>query len=232
MIVEDEVLIADLIERYLSERGHQVVAKAISFEEGVEQYRISQPDLVLIDICLSGDKTGIDLAGHINRQQHQAPFIFLTSQVDRRHIELAKQTSPAGYLAKPVQRGSLYATIEIAVHTQGPAVPSLADIVLFESGTHHRLPPAQITYLEANHIYVHIYTSGGNRFVHRSSLTDLLDRLPAENFLQTHRSFAVNLQHIRAWDKQQLFLGDKAVPLSRSRRKEVLTRLERMAARG
>ena len=98
LIVEDEIIIADTIKRYLQKQGHEVVGTAISYEEATEIYKKEQPDIALLDIRLSGSKTGIDVAHFIQEQNDATPFIFLSSQLDSRSINAAKQTYPSGYL--------------------------------------------------------------------------------------------------------------------------------------
>jgi len=107
LIVEDEVIIADTIKRYLTQNGHQVVGNAISYQEAESIYIEKKPDLVLLDIRLSGTKTGIDVAYFIQQQTDPKPFIFLSSQLDSRSLNSAKETFPAGYLSKPIQKNTL-----------------------------------------------------------------------------------------------------------------------------
>lgn len=227
LIVEDEVLIAHTIERYLTQRGHEVVGTAICYEEAQELYAQMKPDIALLDIRLSGTKSGLDVANFIQSQTQSSPFIFLTSQVDSRTIHAAKHTMPAGYLPKPIRKESLYATMEIAMFQHQIREQSQPCLQLINGSKQIKLPLEEILYLEADHVYVKFALANGKKILHRSSLKDFADQLPAAQFVQTHRSFIVNLPKISAWDAQQVFVGEKAIPLSRSKRKDVLEMLER-----
>lgn len=115
LIVEDEILIADNIKRFLTKKGYDVVGIAISYEEAVQLYEQKNPDISLVDIRLNGIKSGIDFADFLQVQKKSKPFIYLTSQFDRKNIQRAKQTYPAAYLPKPVHKESLSVAIEMAL---------------------------------------------------------------------------------------------------------------------
>jgi two-component system, LytTR family, response regulator LytT len=67
----------------------------------------------LLDINLGEDQTGVDLGGYIH-QNHQIPFIYITSYSDADTLAGVKQTFPSGFLLKPYDAKLLQATIEIA----------------------------------------------------------------------------------------------------------------------
>ena len=226
LIVEDEILIADNVSRYLIKKGYQVVGIAISFEEAVALFIQESPDIVLLDIKLSGPKTGIDFAHFIQKQSVVKPFIFLTSQMDTNNINNAKNTFPAGYLSKPIQKESLYASIEIAMHKNSFKKEEFITIPLFDGQKNHIIPISDILYLEADHIYSQVYISGDKQIIQRSPLKNLLDQLPSELFIQTHRSFAINIDQVKGYDNDHIYIRNSTIPISRSRKKEVLTMLQ------
>lgn len=225
LIVEDEVLIADNMGRYLTKKGHQVVGYAISYEEAETLYLQEDPDIVLLDIRLNGPKTGIDFAEFIQQQPNPKPFIFLTSQVDANNINNAKKTFPAGYLSKPIQKESLFACIEITMHKYEATQEEELTIALYDGTKNYVVSVKDILYLQVEHVYVQVHILGENYIIQRSPLKDLLEKLPPELFLQSHRSFAFNIKQISHWDTENIYIQDKAIPVSRSRRKEIFSKL-------
>lgn len=223
LIVEDEVLISDMIARYLNKMGHEVIGQALSYEEATQLYTETKPDIALLDIRLNGAKTGIDVAQFIQEQTPPIPFIYLTSQLDSRSINQAKETFPEGYLSKPIQKESLYTTIEMAMHRSQQRLPKKKEptIQLNNGIKPLEVPIKDILYLQADHIYVKIHIAGMRPVLQRCALKELLERLPAQQFVQTHRSFAINIKQVSHWDSQSIYLNDLVLPLSRSRRKTV-----------
>ena len=115
LIVEDEPLIAEDIAQGLEKNEFLVSAVVYSKEDAIEQLNINLPDMVLLDINLSGELSGIEIAEKINTQ-YNIPFIFITSYSDKQTLEKAKFTEPSGYIVKPFNEASLYSTIEIALY--------------------------------------------------------------------------------------------------------------------
>ncbi len=114
LIVEDEPLIAKNIGMYLNNNDYEVAAISFDPEDAIFQLKRHTPDLAILDINLESEQDGIDIAYFINRH-HFIPFIYLTSYSDKDTIDRAKKTNPAGFIVKPFNEKTLYATIEIAL---------------------------------------------------------------------------------------------------------------------
>ena len=120
LIVEDELIIARDIERQLLSLGHRPVGVATSGDEAISMAAALQPQLVLMDIHLSGEMDGIEAALAI-KARTLTPIIFLTAYTTADVIDRAKLAEPAGYLIKPFEPVALRTTIEIAMHNHGLA---------------------------------------------------------------------------------------------------------------
>ncbi|GEM_PF-1191690 len=114
MIVEDEPIIAMEIKATLDGLGYDVTAVVTSGEEAVEKASECTLDIMLIDITLSGEISGIDAINRI-REKYDIPFVFLTAHTDEKVFRSAIETKPYGYLVKPVGKSELYTTIETAL---------------------------------------------------------------------------------------------------------------------
>jgi len=115
LIVEDEPLIAEDIAQWLERNDFFVSAVVYSKEDAMQQLNFNLPDIVLLDINLNGEMSGIEIAEKINTV-YNIPFIFITSYSDKQTLEKAKYTEPSGYIVKPFNEASLYSTIEIALY--------------------------------------------------------------------------------------------------------------------
>jgi two-component system sensor histidine kinase UhpB len=115
LIVEDQLIIALDLELILKNLGYEVAGIVNTGEESVEFVKNSKPDLVLMDIMLSGDIDGIAAAEVIHKTL-DVPIIYLTAHSDEKSLERAHLTGPYGYIVKPIQERELYTSIEIALH--------------------------------------------------------------------------------------------------------------------
>ena len=77
-------------------------------------------------------------------------------------------------------------------------------------------------FIQSEHVYVKVFRKGVEYILHRSTLKDILSKLPQDQFIQTHRSFVVNLKKIKSWDSNSIYIDQYEIPMSRSKKKEVL----------
>ncbi|MBO2011586.1 sigma 54-interacting transcriptional regulator [Hymenobacter negativus] len=112
LIVEDEFVIANGLRRILEKEGYQVTGIAVSVAKAQTLVAEQRPDIVLLDIFLKGEETGIDLAHWLKEQD--IPFVFLSANLTDSVLEEAKVTEPYGFLNKPFRERDVLSTLEIA----------------------------------------------------------------------------------------------------------------------
>ncbi|MFZ3168275.1 MAG: response regulator [Candidatus Methanoperedens sp.] len=115
LIVEDEIIIAEGIQRKLKAMGYDVPEIVSSGEEAIKKIKENNPDLVLMDIVIQGKMDGIETAGQIH-SLFDIPVVYLTAYADEKTLQRAKITEPFGYLIKPFKERELQITIEIALY--------------------------------------------------------------------------------------------------------------------
>jgi CheY-like chemotaxis protein len=114
LLVEDEFLIARLLQRNLKLLGYEMVELVSSGEEALERVKEEKPDVIVMDIRLAGELNGIEAAKEI-RQFCATPIIFLSGYSDRETIARANQVEPLAFLIKPISPDDITAVIEIAL---------------------------------------------------------------------------------------------------------------------
>lgn len=106
MIVEDEAITALMMEFELRNYGFQICKKAATGIKAIAAAKSENPDLILMDIQLSGEMSGIDAAKEI-KTIRDIPVIFITGYPDQDIRNRAMAVNPAGYLIKPFQIAEL-----------------------------------------------------------------------------------------------------------------------------
>lgn len=114
LIVEDEAIVRADVEEYLKSFGYRIAASVASGEEAKRQATQTRPDLVLMDIMLSGKVDGIEAGKYIQRKL-RIPVVFVTAHGDEPTLERAKLNAPFGYVLKPFNERELRTAIEIAI---------------------------------------------------------------------------------------------------------------------
>jgi CheY-like chemotaxis protein len=101
LIVEDEGIIAIHLMEFLEREGYQVPEPVSSGEEAVERCGDHpRPDLIMMDVSLSGLIDGIVATNRI-RERYQIPVIILTANSDDKTGKMIQDLVPEGYLVKP-----------------------------------------------------------------------------------------------------------------------------------
>ena len=115
MVVEDEPLVAFDNETMLQDAGYEVVATVDSFADAAAVIRRDPLDLVLTDLSLAGEGTGIDVARAAAARG--IPVLFVTGNCTAEAQALA-----VGCLAKPYSERVLLGTLAaVDQHLQGRA---------------------------------------------------------------------------------------------------------------
>ncbi len=118
LIVEDEYLIALHTEQVLTDLGQEVKGIALSGEEGIEMAEALRPDVIVMDIILNGELSGIEAAEEIQRR-HGIPFIFLTGNLDKKHMVRIEKLDHYGFITKPADPGAFKLAVKLAVSKTG-----------------------------------------------------------------------------------------------------------------
>jgi diguanylate cyclase (GGDEF)-like protein/PAS domain S-box-containing protein len=118
LIVEDEKIIALDLLRRLERFGYEVVGTAMNADEAYAIVEEQRPDLVLMDVMLSGSADGIAIAGELRRRFGSA-IVFITAFADAATLEGARSAEPFGYILKPFKERELFTTIDLALYKSG-----------------------------------------------------------------------------------------------------------------
>lgn len=242
LVVEDESIVSKDIQNSLKKLGYNVVGAANNGEDAIALAREHHPDLVLMDIMLKGDMSGID-AADVVRKEINIPVIFLTAYADESTLAKAKITEPYGYILKPFKEIDLHSSIEMAIYKHKKVseikkerdfLYSLVenkegskDILFVKSNSRLvKVNTNDIFYIEALKDYVVINTELTRYTIH-STMKDIEKRLAPNEFMRVHRSFIVRVDKIVAIENHNLVLekDKKSIPIGGSYKDELLQRL-------
>lgn len=241
LVVEDEAIVAKDISVCLEKIGYEVIATFSKGEKALTFLEDNSPDLVLMDIMLAGDISGIDASARI-KKDYDIPVVFLTAYADEKTISRAKITEPYGYIIKPFKEIDLRTSIEMALYkykkekeklagieTSGFNKPSPISTEYIYVKSNSKLVKVQnsnILFVEALKDYVIIYTNS-DRFTIHSTMKDIEKKLPAETFMRVHRSYILNLKKIKSLDSSLVVLeeSDKKIPIGGSYKEQLFKKL-------
>lgn len=240
-IVEDEIIVAKDLESILKSNGYEVVGISDSAEDFLKKIDEANPDIILMDIMLKGEMSGIEAAKKI-REQYDLPVIFLTAYGDEKTVEKAKDSFPYGYIIKPFRERELITTIEIALNKYKADVDLKKERdLLYNIATSkdeqdcifvradyrlNKINFKDIYYVEALKDYVVINTNDNMYTVH-STMKEMQKILPAKDFVRVHRSYIVRIDKIYSIKYPDIVIEGKmkVIPIGGLYRKELYKRL-------
>ena len=109
LIVDDEPKLVHLVREVLSAVGFEVLA-ACSGEQAIEMAALEQPDLILLDIVLTGSQNGYEVARRL-REFSDIPIIMLTAKVRESDKLCGFDAGADDYITKPFSSKELLARI-------------------------------------------------------------------------------------------------------------------------
>ncbi|WP_299046421.1 response regulator [uncultured Tateyamaria sp.] len=113
MIIEDEAIIAMDLEALVAECGHAVTGIARTRSAAVDLGRRTPPDLILADIQLADDSSGIDAVRDLLADLGDVPVIFITAFPER--LLTGDRPEPAFLITKPFSEPQVRTAISQAM---------------------------------------------------------------------------------------------------------------------
>jgi len=211
VVVDDEQGAIDVLSSYISKT--QKLSLLTSFRDPVaalEYLQVEQVDVLFVDINMP-DLSGLKLARLISGRGVQV--IFCTAYAE--HAVESYEIPATDYLLKPVPFDRFLAAVaKLVPETAASDDPAEEQPRLFiKSGSRiHPVDTAEIHYLEKDGHYI-VFHLGSKQLLSRMSIAEALDMLPAEGFLQVHRSFIVALEHLDLIQNQFVTIGKREIPI-------------------
>lgn len=241
LVVEDENIVAKDLSKRLEKMGYNVVGIAGTGEKAIEKAFESEPDLILMDIMLKGDMTGIEAAKTI-KEEIEVPVIFLTAYADESTLDKAKMAEPHGYILKPFKEIDIQSNIEMALHKfeKEKSIKAERDMLfsvynkrgnnyvfIKSGGKYVKLRNEDILFIEALKDYV-VFNTVNEQITLHSTMKDIVKKLSDEQFFRIHRSYIIQTDKIKEISSTGLMLEGykKQLPIGGSYKTKLFELLE------
>jgi two-component system LytT family response regulator/two-component system response regulator LytT len=239
LVVDDEPLACEELAYLLREFPEvEVVATAANGLEALKLIEEHEPDLVFLDVQMPG-LDGMGVIRQVREKKLPLPHFVLATAYDQYAVE-AFRLEATDYLLKPVNKERLAETMERvrrAFQDRQRAAPIVPQPVrphrtklLVKSGSRNFIVDAQdVIYATINNGLITIVTTALEGYSNYRTIEELQASLDPETFWRVHRSYLVNINHIKEvipWFKSsyQLRMDDKRqteIPVSRVQTKRL-----------
>lgn len=229
LIVEDEILVATDIQESLESLGYTVQGIADTGLKAIEAVQKELPDLILMDINLKGEMTGIDAAKLITKD-NDVPIIYLTANTDLDTVNKAKVALPYGYIIKPFNDKDLQTNIEIAIFKfandlklkmeseQFNTFFDLKDhgksqIIVHADKGLEKVNINDVYFIEKDHnqTIIHLFE---DEVVTKRTFSEITGLFPKKYFIQVSKYFVINALKVFAVKYPEVIMADKMTVIS------------------
>lgn len=215
--------ICNIINNFAIEKDYDIHCVGFSSSADLLKYD-KYFDLYILDYQLKGQKTdGIMLAEKIRKMYANAEIAFATSFHEIVYDKkLLTEIGIKGFLRKPVRTDELEYLIDQLIESD----LKNNRILLKKNGIIESIIVKDIMYVEAYQRGIRLQIQNDSKeYVY--SLAYIMEKLPEELFVQSHRSFIVNMEYIEKFDSKDIYLTDgSSVPLSKYQIKDFRKKYE------
>ncbi|MCW5899331.1 MAG: response regulator transcription factor [Flavobacteriales bacterium] len=217
IIVDDEPAARARVARLLEqEPAIDLLGECGSGPEALERVRDRRPDLLFLDVQMPG-MNGFEVMEHLHRENGgtPVPFVVFITAHDQYALK-AFDVNAVDYLLKPFDDDRLFASVEkakrfIEMRQSTKLTGKLMDLVrehmhanhefterfiIREKGREYTVRTDDIVYLKAEGNYLSLQLKD-RHFLHRMTMNAVETDLDPARFLRIHRSYIVNLAHVR-----------------------------------
>lgn len=237
LIVDDEPLARELIKSYVAKlENFEIVAECSDAMKALNVLRAKTVDLIFMDIQMP-QITGIEF---LKTLKH-APKVIITTAY-REYALDGFELDVVDYLLKPITFERFLKSVnkfyqmnqddvQLVASQGGEKGPDEMFIYVKENKKVIKIYLSEIKYIEGLSEYVQIYTDK-RKVIVKTSLTQMEEKLPAEQFLRIHKSYIISVNKIEAFTANTIEIQNKELPIGRSYKNVVLNLLNFSGAVG
>lgn len=237
LIVDDEPLAHKVLEGYCENIDYVEIAghcyDGISTLNFLNKYKV---DVVLLDIQMP-DLTGIEL---LDTLKNNAPKVIFTTAYSEYAMQSFNYDQVVDYLHKPIrltrfikalERLKRVLKLEADFNTSTFNAPTSLDtsntdfISIKDNKTIYRISYSDIKYVQSWGNYLKFFLMDQNIKVVRKTIKTVESELSSHHFLRIHKSYIVNINHVKAIEGNQIKFEDQKLPIGKSYQVNVKKRI-------
>lgn len=215
--IDDEPMALEKIKSYIQKISYlELVAACDSPADAIQIMSDTAVDAVFVDINMP-DMNGLDFV----KVLPVMPLVVFTTAYSEYAVE-SYRVRAVDYLLKPYtfeefQRAAEYVQQQWLAKQKAPVAPADSDNVFLKVDYRYiRVSLKDIVFIEGMNEYLKIHLVSGDPYLVHTSFKQINNHLP-ENFLQVHRSYVVNVNHICEVERSVILLkGGKRISVSDS----------------
>ncbi|KQB40615.1 LytR/AlgR family response regulator transcription factor [Flavobacterium aquidurense] len=224
VIIDDEPLAVELLEDFVRKvDALELISTFNNAIDAVSFINQNNVDLIFLDIQMP-HFSGIDFLNTIEKK----PLIIFTTAFSDYAVE-GFNLGAVDYLVKPIPfhrflksvvraQQILNPTANVQAISENTTAPELEQDFMFVRAEYENVKMnfSDILFIEGLKDYVKIYTTDNKFTLTLISLIKLENLLSSKGFSRIHRSYIINIKHVKSIQKNKVLISDKRIPISES----------------
>ncbi|PHR72152.1 MAG: DNA-binding response regulator [Lutibacter sp.] len=224
LIIDDEHIAHDIIKGYCDMLPNmQLMKHCYDAIEALDYLSTNSIDLIFLDLNMPKLK-GFDFLKTLPNK----PKVIVTTAYKEYALE-GYELEITDYLLKPFSFERFLKAVNKAIHIkESNPIIALSNentqsdhIFLSSNKKHFQVKLDDILYIEAAGNYCNVFLKNDNILV-RDKISNLLEKLSSENFIQVHKSFIVAKQHIHSLEGNRIKIEDTIIPIGKMYKSNVI----------
>ncbi|OXG07356.1 LytTR family two component transcriptional regulator [Flavobacterium araucananum] len=233
VIIDDEPLAVELLEDFVRKVDSlELISTFNNAIDAVSFINQNNVDLIFLDIQMP-HFSGIDFLNTIEKK----PLVIFTTAFSDYAVE-GFNLGAVDYLVKPIPFHRFLKSVVRAQQVLNPATaiqaisenttaPELEQDFMFVRAEYENVKMnfSDILFIEGLKDYVKIYTTDNKFTLTLISLIKLENLLSSKGFSRIHRSYIINIKHVKSIQKNKVLISDKRIPISESYKNSFFERI-------
>ena len=193
----------------------------VSAMEALDYLKKNPTNLVFLDINMP-DITGLDFSQLLP----QNTAVIFTTAYSQYAVD-AFNINALDYLLKPIDFNRFMKACRKGYESINQEAPKMPYLFVKDGYDLVRITLDELLFVESEGNYL-VFKELDKKTLTRMTMTEAIEMLPKNDFFRVHKSFAINLNHVKKIERHQVWVGAEVVPIAANYRDDLMETLKKI----
>lgn len=220
--IDDEPMALEVIKAHAKKVSFLDLQETfVSAMEALDFLKKNPTDLVFLDINMP-DITGLDFSQLLPKN---TAVIFTTAY--SQYAVDAFNINALDYLLKPIDFSRFMKSCQKAYENFSEEAPKIPYLFVKDGYDLVRISIDELLFVESEGNYL-TFKEADKKTLTRMTMTEAIEMLPKSDFFRVHKSYIINLNHVKKIERHQVWVGKEVVPIAANYRDDLMEILKKI----
>jgi two-component system LytT family response regulator len=220
IVIDDDKLTRITLAKYIQQRPDlKLLGEYEDTTSSMAIIKSNEVDLIFLDVVMP-NMTGIELLKHFK----VLPQVIIISDY-KEYAADGFNYNVTDFLTKPITKERFSSALDKALQRsvfEKVKNESYHSIAVKQRSGYINISTDEITYIEGFGDYVSVFLTEGKKILVLSTIKGMEEQLAEFDFMRIHRSYILNLKKCDKIVENNVHVGDKTIPVSRTYRSSLM----------